>query len=102
MTHSDLLIDPKLFAVSLFEKMKLIEPGIAEMELYEFIYTLNNITPNAGWAFVTVSPKDAIEKMVNDREFYDRIKIKEKVNGKIVLDPHITDLNSTTFRRYPQ
>ena len=97
MTLSDLLIDPRLFAISLFEKMKLIAPGVSEMELYEFIYTLNNITPKNGWSSIIINQKDMIEAMVNDRSFYDSIKIKEKVDGKIILDPHITDLTQQLF-----
>lgn len=97
MTLSDLLIDPRLFAISLFEKMKLIAPGVSEMELYEFIYTLNNITPKNGWSSIIISQKDMIEAMVNDRTFYDSIKIKEKVDGKIILDPQITYLTQQLF-----
>jgi hypothetical protein len=41
--------------------MKSINPGIEEMEMYEFIYTLNNITPLDGWASVNVSPKNEVE-----------------------------------------
>ncbi len=97
MTQSELLTDPKLFAKSLFSKMKSINPGIEEMEMYEFIYTLNNITPLNGWASVKVSPKNEIEAFINDRCFYDSIKIKEKVDGKIILDPHISALTQQLF-----
>jgi uridine kinase len=92
MSKSALFTDPKLFSASLFERMKLINPGIAEMELYEFIYTLNNITPADGWAAVSIRSQGEFDALVNDRKFYDSIKIKEKIDGKIILDPHITDL----------
>ena len=36
------------FAVLLYEKMQAINPGIRELELYEFRYGLKNLEPTAG------------------------------------------------------
>lgn len=97
MAKNDKLENPKIFSETLFEKMKLVNPGAVEMELYEFVYTLNNITPVDGWNSVNVPQKSTIESLTNDRKFYDSIKIKEKLDGKIILDPQITSLTQQLF-----
>jgi uridine kinase len=88
---------PEEFSKILFEKMKQVNPGIADLELYEFRYCLNNITPQSGWARVALSPKDEVEQTVNSRAFYDSIQIKPKVDGCIVLDEKIESLAHMLF-----
>ena len=39
------IFDPKVFSTTLFEKMKLFNPGLEDLELYEFRYGLNNLIP---------------------------------------------------------
>lgn len=85
------------FTEALFEKMQDINPGIAGLELYEFRYCLNNITPTSGWASVVVMPKEEIEQMVNARVFYDGIQIKPEVAGCIVLNEKIERLAHMLF-----
>jgi len=43
MTVSNTIYQPELFSQILFEKMKVINPGIDNLELYEFRYGLNNL-----------------------------------------------------------
>ena len=78
---------PDTFSAMLFEKMKHVNPGIEELELYEFRYALNNLYPeNGGWASVEIDAQEEIENQVNDISFYSGIQIKPKVDGRIVLD----------------
>ena len=37
-----------VFSALLFEKLQCINPGIANMELYEFRYALQNLVPETG------------------------------------------------------
>ncbi len=77
------------FSTKLFEKMKRVNPGLADLELYEFRYGLNNLTPADGWESVTLDSNLEIEERVNSRAFYDSIQIKPKVDGSLVLDKNI-------------
>jgi uridine kinase len=72
--------------------MKRVNPGIEDLELYEFRYGLDNLIPEGGWDSVRLDPLAEIEKRVNDRAFYDGIKIKPKVDDRIVLDENILRL----------
>ena len=65
--------------------------------MYEFGYGLENLTPPGGWAAVTLLPQAEIERMVNDRAFYDSIQIKPKVDDRIVLDEKIVRLTHMLF-----
>ena len=82
----------KNFSEKLYVLMQQINPGVQKMELYEFRYSLNNITPEEGWDKIKPDPAEAVETMVNSREFYDSIRIKPKVDGRIVLDPQVLAL----------
>jgi uridine kinase len=86
------IFDPDVFCALLFEKMKRIHPGIERLELYEFRYCLNNVTPEMGWGTVALDTTAEIERRVNDRAFYDSIKIKPLVNERIALDENILRL----------
>lgn len=95
---SFLLNDPDAFSSLLFEKLQAINPALEELEPYEFHYCLNNLFPaHGGWTSVRVLPKQEIEQRVNDLAYYKAIQIKGKVNGDIVLDPHIVELTNTLF-----
>lgn len=73
--------------------MQAVNPGIGDMELYEFRYCLNNITPESGdWSSVTPASMDEIENRVNNMTFYKSITIKPRVNNRIVLDPQAVNL----------
>jgi hypothetical protein len=86
------IFEPEVFSVALFEKMKYINPGIEDLELYEFRYGLNNLIPSEGWGSVQLDPISAIEKRVNERAFYDAIKLKPKLEDRIVMDEQILKL----------
>jgi uridine kinase len=88
---------PEVFSISLFEKMKPIDPAVRDMELYEFQYGLKNITPTQGWQSVPLDARQVIEARVNNRSFYDSIQIKPRVEGRIVLDDQIVNLTDMLF-----
>lgn len=93
MLMSDILTDPELFSAALFELMPQINPAMAELELYEFRYGLDNLYPEAGgWASVILELRETIEGWVNSREFYAGIQIKPRAGGQIVLDQTIERL----------
>ena len=83
------------FSARLFERMKLICPAIAEMELYEFRYGLNNLSPEGGWESVRPREKGTIEEQVQSRSFYDSLQIKPRRGDRIVLDPQIVELTNS-------
>ncbi len=87
----------KAFTAALYEKMCCLVPAVQDLALYEFGYGLQNITPQAGWNSVTPLPQVEIERMVNDRAFYNSIQIKPKVNDRIVLDEKIINLAQMLF-----
>jgi uridine kinase len=92
-----ILNDPAAFSEALFEKMKQINPGISDMELYEFSYGLNDLIPEKGWGSVILDRKEEIEGRLNRRDFYAGIQIKSKVGDRIMLDKQIVRLAQMLF-----
>jgi uridine kinase len=92
-----ILNDPNAFSEVLFEKMKQINPGILDLELYEFRYGLIDLIPEKGWGSVKLDRKEEIEKRMSSRDFYDGIQIKPKVADRIVLDKQIIRLAQMLF-----
>ena len=92
------LFDPGLFSETLYEKMKALHAGIEELELYEFRYALNNITPeNGDWASVQVDGRVEVEERIHSRDFYNAIQIKPRAGDRIVLDEAIIRLTNMLF-----
>ena len=80
------------FTAALYDRIKQVNPGVDEMELYEFRYALNNVTPERGWAGVDLDLPEEIERRINDRSFYTAVELKTRREGKIVLDDSILRL----------
>jgi uridine kinase len=97
MKNSNILQDHEKFSDVLFERMKSINAGISELELYEFRYCLKDFVPDAGWETVHLETEYEVEARVNSRDFYDRIQIKPKAAGNIVLDAEIIRLAQLLF-----
>jgi uridine kinase len=75
--------------------MKRINPGVEELELYEFRYALDNLYPkNRGWASVKLDQKEEIEQRINTRDFYASIQLKPRVDDRIVLHENIIRLTN--------
>jgi uridine kinase len=94
---SEILINSEAFSKNLYEKMQKVNPGIGDMELYEFRYALNNLKPELGWVSIKPEPKEEIEKRINSREFFSNINIKPRLNDSIVLDKNIAHLTRMLF-----
>ena len=92
-----ILSDPDVFSETLFEKMKQINPGILDLELYEFRYGLNDFIPEKGWDSVKLDSKKEIEERLTSLDFYKSIQIKSKGTDRIVLDGQIIRLAQMLF-----
>jgi len=98
MSAPNTLYSPDVFSEILYEKMKRINMGIGELELYEFRYALDNLYPeNGGWASVELDKKEEIEKLINSSSFYTGIQLKPRVGDRIVLDENIVRLTIMLF-----
>jgi uridine kinase len=90
--------DPSVFSEFLYKKMKRINAGIEDLELYEFRYGLNNLYPeNGGWESVALDARAEIEERIQSSEFYTGIQIKPRVGDQIVLDETIVRLTNMLF-----
>jgi uridine kinase len=86
------------FTKTLYEKMKAVNPGIEDLELYEFQYGLDNLIPDNGdWTSIRTIPTEEIEALVSRDDFYANIQIKPRVNDRIVLDEKILWLTRVLF-----
>ena len=92
MLPTNLPLTPEGFTAALYDLMKQVNPGVDDMELYEFRYALNNITPERGWASVDLDPPDDIDRRINDRAFFTAVTLKTRREGKIVLDESVLRL----------
>lgn len=83
------------FSTALFEKMKRIDPAIADLELYEFRYCLDNLRPKeGGWKSVTLDSASDIERRIHSRDFFDQIHLKPQAQDQVVLDASIAGLTN--------
>jgi uridine kinase len=87
-------MDPnyQTFTEHLYHILCHINPGIAELELYEFCYALSNITPEIGWNSVNLLKPEDIEAMINQKSFFTGIQFKPVKDGRVVLDAQIARL----------
>lgn len=98
MKTLSILTNNDLFCAELHKVMNQVAPVCTRIEPYEFRYSLNNITPAEGdWATIQPDPPTEIEKKITSPDFFDRIKIKPKVDDRIVLDETISRLTQMLF-----
>lgn len=91
------LIYSQTFSQDLYDRMKEISPAVEGLELYEFQYCLDNLTPANGWESITLDNRGAIEEKSRDRDYYAGIKISPKVDGKSILDETVVHLTQMLF-----
>jgi uridine kinase len=92
------MFNPEAFSTILFEKMKLVDPAVDGMELYEFRYALDNLFPEqSGWGGVQLEGQEEIEERVKSSAFFNSIQLKPKLDGKIVLDENVVRLTRMLF-----
>lgn len=97
MTNSFNLPDDKTFAEILYEKMLFINPGIGELEHYEFEYCLDGIKPSNGWISQERTSIQNIVTMKFDDDFFEKVKLRPTSGKKIVLDETILWLTRQLF-----
>jgi uridine kinase len=98
MTNKDIMQINQDFLEKLFVIMQGINRGVGDLELYEFKYGFDTIFPEIdSQVAVQLMEESAIEKQVNSSGYYDKIQIKPKANGKIMLDEEITRLTQMLF-----
>jgi uridine kinase len=89
---------PEIFSEILYEKMKLINVGVEELELYEFRYGLDNMVPKrGGWASIVLDKKETIEQRISDPGFFHHIQLRPRLDDRIVLDENILRLAHMLF-----
>jgi len=92
------LFEPGVFSEILYKRMKEINAGIEELELYEFRYGLNNLVPeDGGWTSVMLDAMADVEHRIQSSDFYTGIQIKPRVGDRIVLDETIVRLTNMLF-----
>jgi uridine kinase len=96
MPHA-VLFDPQAFSSALYGQMARIYPGVAELELYEFRYCLETVSPPEGWEAVELEPAASIESRLQDRQFYFSIQLKPQKDGRATLDEQILRLLRMLF-----
>lgn len=89
--NNDLLTDQN-FAQNLYKEMIAIIPGLSDLELYEFIYALENLHPQEGWSSIHTESMRIIEAKISTLAFFRDIQVKPFKAGKIQLDPEIGNL----------
>lgn len=97
MSDYPLLSDPQLFSSTLQEIMVLVNPGVAELEPYEFRYALDNLTPVSGWCSIERMSATQVEELIQPMDFFQSIQIKPVRGNHYVLDPQIEQLTLMLF-----
>ena len=85
------------FSNKLYQRMQQINSGIADLELFEFRYALENLIPKEGWNSVQLQSVCEIEEKINTRKFYESIQLRPKIEGKLVFDAQLTQLTQVLF-----
>ena len=91
------IFDQEVFSETLFMKLKVIQPALELLEIYEFRYALQNLTPSLGWDSVKPMAIAVIEQQIGDLDYYSSIQLKPKSNGKVILEPKIVSLSQMLF-----
>ena len=86
-----------LFSEKLLEKMRTLCPALNELELFEFRYCLENITPPQGWQTVELKSKDEIEQMIRNSDYYSGIQLKPRLDNRPIMDPQILSMLRMLF-----
>jgi len=90
-------INERPFSQDLFEIMKSVNPGIEDLEPYEFSFALENLTPQGGWESIHLDPIEEIERKITDGKFFSSIQIKPTSENKVELDPLAAGMTRMLF-----
>lgn len=91
------LLDHETFTKNLFGKLAVINPGINDLELYEFEYALHGVEPVEGWEEFAKTHLENLKKISFGMDFFKNIQLNSKTNGKIQLDKTILWLTQKLF-----
>lgn len=97
MSDAPVQKDSDQFSETLYAKMVLVNPGVGELELYEFRYALDNLTPAEGWDAIEIAGLAEVESLIAQKEFYAGVQLKPTRGGQIVLDETIARLTRMLF-----
>jgi uridine kinase len=97
MNQLSLLQDPERFSAALYQTMGQLCPALGELELYEFRYCLDNLTPPGGWDSVAVPGCAEVEALIRQKEFYAAVQLQPEHDGQPVLDERIVWLSQALF-----
>ena len=86
-----------IFSQELYLRMQTVNPGIKDMELFEFEYALENMRPASSWETVEIPGKVALEEQIHKSNFYKSIQMKPRLGDKLVMDPKILRLSQQLF-----
>lgn len=85
------------FSCDLFSRLQQINPGVGELEFYEFLYALKNLTPAQGWASVQSETMEKLQERIANPAFFTNIQLKPKQGSQVILDNPITFLTRQLF-----
>ena len=77
--------------------MQEVNPGISELEFYEFEYALKNLQPVEGWEKILPEPMETLLEKIARPEFFANIQLKPRNGDQVVLDETITALTRQLF-----
>ena len=77
--------------------MQEVNPGISELEFYEFQYALKNLQPVEGWEKILPEPMETLLEKIARPEFFANIQLKPRNGDQVVLDETITALTRQLF-----
>jgi uridine kinase len=97
MAGTNRMHSPDEFSAVLFERMKKVNTGIKDLELYEFRYALENLFPEDGWDSVELDKEEDIEKRIGSRDFYTHIELRPRSGESICLNKTIIQLTQMLF-----
>ncbi len=75
----------------------MLDPAIENLELYEFCYALDNLTPTEGWGTIHPEGMDVLLERIHQEDYFTRIQLKPLKNGKVILDDAVISLTRTLF-----
>ena len=77
--------------------MQEVNPGVDELEFYEFEYALKNLQPVEGWEKILPEPMESLLERITSPEFFANIQLKPRNGDQVVLDETITALTRQLF-----
>lgn len=97
MVEKSLMSNQQQFSETLYKIMGQINPGIDGLELYEFRYALDNVTPASGWGGIDLVAPTEIATEIQTRQFYEAVQLCPRHGSRIVLDGTVMQMTRMLF-----